>query len=170
MSLLNTTRKIGVWLAGAGLLLAAFAQAWAASNTGSTALALRVAPEARVSPASVPLAFEVTGAGDAGTLPVTVEAWFRALPNQQTRLNARSTGLTGEGGDVIASPVAWDAASISGTGGGAVNCSASSEASGVVCRWGAPGTARIRVTFSVPAGSLQAGRYTGRVDFSLDAQ
>ena len=49
MSLFNAKRKIGVWLAGAGLLLAALAQAWAASNTGSTALALRVAPEAHVS-------------------------------------------------------------------------------------------------------------------------
>ena len=171
MAIFSAKRTVVVWIAGAGLLLTALAQAWAAPDAGSTGLALRIAPETRVTPASVPLSLDVTQSGDVQAQPVTVEAWFRALPNQETRLSARITDLTGAAGIPAAATVAWDATSISGTGGGAA----------VIVRQQA--NRRVYLPLAHARQSIgesdfhAAGRQsvsrrgiTGRVDFSLDAR
>jgi hypothetical protein len=167
---MRRARTIAVWLVSAALLTQTrITPASADQNVASTGLALRIIPEARIMPSSIPLAFDVSGSGTADPQPVTVEAWFRALPNYKTGLNAQITDLAGQPGGIPASDVHWDVVTMSGAGGGGSGqCTPQAAAgSGILCRWSSPGKATVRITFSIAAASLPAGHYSGRVDFSL---
>lgn len=149
-----------------------------AQRTGSTTLALRVSPEAHLSPGQVALRFVVTadGLGEITSQTETVAAWVRALPGQRIRLIARMASLAGPSGTVPIGAVRWSGASQRATGGGqAATCSAGSFAGGatqdLVAAWQVSGTLTCAVTFSLgDPHSLPPGAYTGAVDLTLRAE
>jgi hypothetical protein len=142
--------RIALWVAIAGILTQA--------GAATTSLGLYVGPEARVSPASVPITFEVSDAGVVTPQPVMVEAWFRAMPDQTTSLKASISDLAGPV-TVPGSVVQWAAFSVAGTGGGKTS---------QCCSWATPGTATLRIAFSTSdTQGWKPGVYSGRVDFRL---
>jgi hypothetical protein len=149
-----------------------------AQPSGSTALVVRVTPEAHLNPQRVALHFSVSrdGTSDSAAQPAQVAAWVRALPDQQIRLLA-SAELSGPDGPLRDVPIRWNGTRAAATGGGAqASCGSGTIATGqaaqdVVSGWRRSGTLTCAMTFSLAAPrALPPGEYSGAVDFTLSAR
>ena len=164
----------------AGAVIAAF---WpsgriGAQRSGSTSLALHVAPEAHLNPSQVALRLVVSadGSGEIASQTAVIATWVRALPNQRIRLIGHMANLSGPAGAVPISAIRWSGSSLRATSGAEVAiCAGGSFASGdtqdLVAGWQRSGMLTCAVTFSLAdPRSLPPGTYTGVVDFILRAE
>jgi hypothetical protein len=144
---------------------------------GQTALVVRVNPEARLSPSSANLTFQVDQPGQAVvSQPVTVNAWVRAFPGQQIQLMARVVSLTGPAGNVPVSALQWNGSVSNATGGGATaSCTSGSFADSgwlpLAAGWMQSGILSCSVTFSLVTGAQSpVGAYGAQIELSLAAR
>jgi len=139
----------------------------------STALVVRVMPEARIEPGQIALEFRVA---DSVVQTANVTAWVRSLPNQQIRVLARLVRLQGPGGPVPVSAVSWTGATARATAGGnqascASGAFAAGQAQDLALGWRRSGTLTCGFAFTLgDSGNLSPGRYSGTVDLSLAVQ
>lgn len=149
-----------------------------AQRSGSTILALHVAPEAHLNPSQVALRLVVSadGSGDIASQTAVIATWVRALPNQRIRLIGHLANLSGPAGAVPISAIRWSGSSLGAASGAqAATCADGSFAGGgtqdLVAGWQRSGTLTCAVTFSLAdPRSLPPGAYTGVVDFILRAE
>jgi hypothetical protein len=164
----------------AGAVIAAF---WpsarvGAQRSGSTILAVHVAPEAHLNPSQVELRLMVSadGSGDIASQTEVIATWVRALPDQRIRLIGHMANLSGPAGAVPISAIRWSGSSLGAKSGAeAASCTGGSFASGdtqdLVAGWQHSGVLTCAVTFSLAdPRSLPPGAYTGVVDFILRAE
>jgi hypothetical protein len=140
-----------------------------AQRTGTTTLALRVDPEARLNPSQIAMNFRVSagGANDITTQTQTIEARVRALPGQPIRLTATASGT------IPLSALRWSGSPAGAAGGGEqAACSSgtfeTAATQDLVTGWSRSGTLTCTVTFSLadPA-SLPPGNYTGNIALAI---
>jgi len=150
----------------------------AQQRSGVTALAIHVAPEARLTPSQVVLQFHVAADGSASVVTQTaaIEAWMRPLPHQQIRLAAQLNNFSGPGGPVARDAVWWSGTVAGAAGGGqtALCTSGSFQTASLLdlaSGWDSAGKLACSVSFSLAgASSLPAGDYTGTVALTLSAR
>ncbi len=133
-------------------------------GSGTTTLAVRVDPDARLNVSSVPLTFAVPGTG---SVTATLVAWARPLPGQRVRLVATPVGaLAGAAGTIPLTAISWNGAKSAARGGGATaTCTAGTIGTGefeFAAGWTRPGTLTCSVTFTLQeAARFAPGVYNG---------
>ena len=155
------------------LLMLALSPGAPGQRSASTALVVRVMPEARIEPGQIALKFRVA---DSMVQTVNVAAWVRSLPNQQIRVSARLDKLQGPNGPVPVTALSWTGAVARATAGGnQARCTSGAFAPGppqdLVLGWRQSGTLTCAFTFKLAEpGDLATGLYSGTVDLSVTAQ
>jgi len=163
---------------GPALLLLVPVVLAAQQRSGTTALAIHVVPEARLTPSQVMLQFHVAADGSASVVTETalIEAWMRPLPHQQIRLAAQLTNFSGPSGPAARDAVSWSGTVASAAGGGQIAlCTGGSfQAASILdlaSGWESAGKLACSVSFSLTgASNLSPGDYTGTVALTLSAR
>jgi hypothetical protein len=141
-------------------------------RNSSTVLVVRIGPEARVDPSQITLSFRVP---DQLVQTATVTALVRALPNQQIHIAAHLLSLTGPGGPVPPTALAWNGTVSGATSGGQqAGCTSGAFASGsmpsLATNWRQSGMLRCTVSFALSGAALAAGSYSGMLSLAATAQ
>jgi hypothetical protein len=157
--------------AGAMVQLALFA----AQSTGSTALAVRIAPEARLNPQSIAVTIQVDASGAVTAQTATLQAWIRALPGQTIQLVACAGDVTGPAGTLPPGVLRWEGVAIGATGGGRdAHCTSGAftgAADLLASGWARPGTLTCQVRVTLDGAQTPApGVYTARIYLALYGQ
>jgi hypothetical protein len=145
-------------------VLAFFVFAAGAQNS-TTALVVRIVPEAHVNPPQATLSFVVSadGTGDVTTQTVGVSAWVRAMRGHPIRLTANQTGSL---------PVTWAGTSTQATAGGRqATCIdgnfAGNSTQDLAANWQNSGTLQCLIRFSLAdPRSLAPGVYKATLTFA----
>jgi DNA-binding response OmpR family regulator len=172
------TLKCGVVAFGVLAIANLMPQLKAQSSVSSTALTVRVEPEARLSQSQVPIQFLVSsdGTADVVSQSAIVAAWIRAMPGQQIHLTARAGAVTGPSGATGAAEIRWNGSLTSATvGGQSATCTTgllvSNTWQALVTGWQQSGTLICSLKFELTNPRVLApGAYAAVVDLDLRAE
>jgi hypothetical protein len=158
-----------------GCLLSAVAVAWAvyaAQSADSTALVVRVQPEAVLNITRLPLEFRVTPRGEANTVTTTIAARVRAQSGESIAVLVRPAGdLQGPAGTIPAAAVEWQASKAMARGGAEdAACAPGQLGAGrsLTAGWKRSGILSCAVRFRLTnPGTWPAGTYSTDLFFAI---